>query len=164
MDKQSLQRSSEPNSSTHTACYSSRKVMSFNISVLTLPPGRGLAYGHAAWRAGGLNVPQGLHEGSVHLDATIGDREVLHTKTSWVWIFFFKKTIIYMFVSLSPPDMWADKRIASVPIFFSMHFWCPDNQELLPASTKRAVSIFSPFPTSTFKSGTIFLHFTKVVL
>lgn len=49
-------------------------------SIPLAAPGRGLAYGHAACRAGGLNVPQGLHEGGVHLVATIRDREVLERR------------------------------------------------------------------------------------
>lgn len=49
-------------------------------SIPLAAPGRGLAYGHAACRAGGLNVPQGLHEGGIHLVATIRDREVLERR------------------------------------------------------------------------------------
>lgn len=41
-----------------------------------------LTYGHVAWWAGGLNVPQGLHERGIDLGAAIGDGEVLqHRRT-----------------------------------------------------------------------------------
>lgn len=44
---------------------------------------RFLTYGHVAWWAGGLNVPQGLHERGIHLGAAVGDGEVLqHRRTS----------------------------------------------------------------------------------
>lgn len=40
-----------------------------------------LTYGHVARRAGGLNVPQGLHERGVDLAAAVGDGQVLMTQT-----------------------------------------------------------------------------------
>ena len=39
--------------------------------------GGALAYGHVAGGAGGLDVPQGLHEGGVHQDVAVGDGEML---------------------------------------------------------------------------------------
>lgn len=44
--------------------------------------GQKLAYSHVARRAGRLDVPQGLHEGGVHLGGAIGDREVLQKRES----------------------------------------------------------------------------------
>lgn len=43
--------------------------------------GHELAYSHVAWRAGRLDVPQGLHEGGVHIDVAIGEGEVLQERS-----------------------------------------------------------------------------------
>jgi len=38
---------------------------------------KGLTNGHVACRAGRLDIPQGLHEGCIHLNVAIGHREML---------------------------------------------------------------------------------------
>lgn len=43
--------------------------------------GCGLTYGHAAWRAGWLHVPQSLHERCIDLNVAVGDGEMLEEET-----------------------------------------------------------------------------------
>lgn len=43
--------------------------------------GHELTYSHVAWGAGRLDIPQGLHEGGIHLAAVITDREVLEERS-----------------------------------------------------------------------------------
>ena len=45
-------------------------------------PERGLTFHFVAAGAGGVDVPQGLHEGRVHLDAAVGDGQVLRDERS----------------------------------------------------------------------------------
>lgn len=50
------------------------------VVVVSVAEGHELAYSHVAWWAGRLDVPQRLHEGGIHLGASIRDGEVLQER------------------------------------------------------------------------------------
>lgn len=64
---------------------------------------RFLTYGHVAWWAGGLNVPQGLHERGIDLGAAVGDGEVLQHKHTITPSFIITLLLIIVTRSLFHP-------------------------------------------------------------
>lgn len=65
---------------------------------------RFLTYGHVAWWAGGLNVPQGLHERGIDLGAAVGDGEVLQHRRTITPYFIITLLLIIVTRSLFHPE------------------------------------------------------------